>query len=318
MSAVHGSRNLLDEWAVPAIGEGSAIHHSSVQAHLSLRADSPFRGSTVSTDLSARLPSGGTRVNNYPIKFGFRSGDRGTHGSRSILVGDLQTLLTSVPSGAAPEGYRAAITEENVLGKGSASLRQETWQKTRQLYGLDPKLAVFRCMRQMWDVDVSGQPVLAILCALARDPLLRITADVILNTPAGAVVKRSEFANAVEKQVPDRFQPVSLLAIGRRASSSWAQSGHLAGERTLHRAHPGVTPETVAYALALGRLTGARGPLLFSTLWTGILDLPPEALFDFAAEASRRGWIDLRRAGSVVDVGFSRLLTPEETEALRE
>lgn len=84
------------------------------------------------------------------------------------------------------------------------------------------------------------------------------------------------------------------------------------------RARPVVSPEATAYALVLGRLTGSRGPLLFSTFWAALLDAPRETLFDLAAVASQRGWIDLRRAGSVVDVGFSKLLTPGEEEALRE
>ena len=253
-----------------------------------------------------------------PARFGFRSGDRGTHGSRSIMLDDLQHVLNATPPDTRYEGYRVAIMGDNVLGKGTASTRLWSWKKLRELYGLNTDLAVFRCFRRLWDGDSAGRPVLAILCACARDPLLRMSAATILKTPQGAVVGPSDFAVAIAEAAPDRFSPTNLKAIGNRTCSSWAQSGHLAGGKIRTRARPIVSAEATAYALVLGRLTGARGPLLFSTFWTELLDTPRETLFDHAATASRRGWIDLRRAGSVVDVGFSKLLTPEEEEALRE
>jgi len=106
--------------------------------------------------------------------------------------------------------------------------------------------------------------------------------------------------------------------VGSNVYASWTQSGHLAGGKIRKRAHPAVSPEAITYALLLGRLVGARGPLLFSTFWTALLDAPRDTLYDLAAAASRRGWIDMRRAGSVVDVGFSKLLTPAEEESLHE
>lgn len=251
-------------------------------------------------------------------RFGFRVGDRGTHGSRSIMLEDLRQLLASTFPDATGADYRVAIVDDNVLGKGTASNRRWAWQKSREMYGLDPQLAVFRCFRALWEADSEGRPLLAILCACARDPLLSLSATVILRTPVGTVVGPKDFSEAVRLAAPDRFTAISLRPIGNRACSSWAQSGHLVGGKIRTRARPAVSPEAVAYALVLGRLTGARGPLLFSTFWTALLDAPTETLYDLAAAASQRGWIDLRRAGSVVDVGFSRLLTPEEEEALRD
>ena len=253
-----------------------------------------------------------------PDVFGFRSGKRGTHGSRSIMVGDLHRLLESTRPEANYEEYKRAILEENVLGKNTTSTRLWSWKKLRELYGLDPRLAVFRCFRQLWENDPEGRPLLAVLCACARDPLLRLSAPVILKTPHGSVLTPQDFAQAIQEAVPDRFSPTNLKAIGQRICSSWMQSGHLTGQKVRKRTRPVVTPETTAYALVLGRLSGARGPLLFSTFWTALLDTPKEGLFELAAAASQRGWIDLKRAGSVVEVGFSKLLTLEEEEALRE
>ena len=251
-------------------------------------------------------------------RFGFRYGERGTHGSRSIMLADLRQLLALTAVGSAYEDYRVAVMEENVLGKATASTRLWAWKKLRELYGLDARLAVFRCFRQLWEADSQGRPLLAILCACAHDPLLRMSAAVILDAPIEAVVTAEDFRDAIGVTAPDRFSAKTLRSTGSNLFASWAQSGHLVGGNVRRRARPVVSPEATAYALVLGRLTGSRGPLLFSTFWAALLDAPRETLLDLAAVASQRGWIDFRRAGSVVDVGFSKLLTSEEEEALRE
>lgn len=251
-------------------------------------------------------------------QFGFRYGERGTHGSRSIMLPDLRQLLASTAVDAVYEDYQAAIMEENVLGKGTASTRLWSWKKLRELYGLDPSLGVFRCFRQLWRTDSAGRPLLAILCACARDPLLKASAAVILDAPLDSVVSSSDFARAIEQVAPDRFTPKTLRSMGSNLYASWTQSGHLSFGKTRRRAHPTVSAEGTVYSLVLGRLTGTRGPLLFSTFWTELLDAPKDTLYELAAVASQRGWIDLRRIGSVVDVGFSKLLTPQEEAALRE
>ena len=150
------------------------------------------------------------------------------------------------------------------------------------------------------------------------DPLLRMGAPAILRAPIDAVIAPDDFSRVIQESAPDRFSPINLQAIGSRMSSSWLQSGHLSGGKVRKRSHPRLSPESTVYALLLGRLAGARGPRLFSTFWTTVLDAPMETIYDLTTEASRRGLVDFRRVGSVVDVGFSRLLTAGEEEALHE
>jgi hypothetical protein len=233
------------------------------------------------------------------------------------MLPDLRQLLDATPVNASQDDYRTAIIDENVLGKSTVSTRLWSWQKLHELYGLDQGLTVFRCFRHLWERDSVGRPLLTILCACARDPLLRMSADLIFQTSYNTVVGSEDFAEAIRVAAPDRFTPKTLKSIGRNLLASWTYSGHLTGGKTRRRAHPVCSPEATVYALVLGRLTGARGPLLFSTFWVALLDAPKETPYDFATEASRRGWIDLRRVGSVVEVGFSKLLAPEEA-ALRE
>lgn len=234
------------------------------------------------------------------------------------MLADLQLLLESTASDTSHDGYRVAIIEQNVLGKGTASNRLWSWKKLRELYSLDPNKVVFRAFRVLWSGDPSGRPIRSVLLACARDPLLRMGVTVIVKASPGTVVTPGDFARAIQEAAPDRFSMTNLKAIGNRMCSSWTQSGHLAGNKVRRRSHPKVTPESVAYALLLGRLGGARGQFLFSTFWATLLDTPASDLLELAAEASRRGWIDLRRVGSVVEVGFSKLLTRAEAEALRE
>jgi len=295
----------------PSNGEASGVEHVMVKE----------RRKEIISDERSRLPLEG-RLTPRAVaaleEYGFRSGERGTHGSRSIMLADLRQLLESIPSDASYEDYRVAIMEQNLLGKGTASNRLWSWKKLRELYGLDSNKVVFRAFRALWSSDSRGRPLLAILLACGRDPLLRMSASVILKTPQGSVVTPEDFARGIHEAAPDRFKPGTLRSIGQNLYASWTQSGHLSAGKVRTRSHTKVTPESVAYALLLGRLGGARGQFLFSTFWTALLDTPTSGLLELAAEASRRGWIDLRRVGSVVEVGFSRLLTPAEEEALRE
>lgn len=269
----------------------------------------------ITSDERSKLPFEGgltPRTVAAPEEYGFRSGERGTHGSRSIMLADLQQLLEATPGDASYEAYRVAIMEQNVIGKGTASNRLWSWKKLRELYGFDRNRVVYRAFRALWSSDSGGRPLLAILIACARDPLLRMSASVILNTTQGIVVTPQDFARAIKEAAPDRFKVGTLRSIGQNLHASWMQSGHLSAGKVRTRSHPKVTPESTAYALLLGCLGGARGQFLFATFWTALLDMPTSGLLELAAEASRRGWLDLRRVGSVVDVGFSKLLTPAE------
>lgn len=233
-----------------------------------------------------------------------------------MMLSELSGVLGTTPDDASLADYRAAITEENVLAKKTASNRRLTAQRLSEMYGLDAAIHLFRHLRFFWELDNDGRPLLACLCANARDPLLRMTASRVLSTRIGEVVASPDLEEAVEASAPSRFNPPTRNKIARNALSSWTQSGHLAGRRVKRRRHPVVTPANTAYALLLGYLTGSRGPMLFNTFWTGLLDAPTEELHAMTAEASRREWLDYRRLGKVVEVTFNGLLTQREKEAL--
>jgi hypothetical protein len=243
---------------------------------------------------------------------GFRFGDRGTHTSRTIMLTEMTELLGAVPRDAHRDAYATAIIEDNILGKATTSTRRLTNQRLGELYALDPAVSVFRLFRRLWDVDERGRPILTLLCALARDPLLRATAPPILDISPGIELGRQQMTDAVREAVGNRLNEGILDKVVRNASSSWTQSGHLRGRGRKTRQKVDPTPASTAFALALGYLLGLRGLRLFQALWTRVLDASTDELIALAADAKRIGLLDLKHAGQVIEVGFPTLMTDEE------
>lgn len=52
---------------------------------------------------------------------GYRCGDRGTHTSRTIMLGELSQLLEAATAEAEPGDYAAAVVVDNCLAKRTAS-----------------------------------------------------------------------------------------------------------------------------------------------------------------------------------------------------
>jgi hypothetical protein len=220
------------------------------------------------------------------------------------MLADLAMLLDAVPADAAHDAYREAILGGNVLGKKTASTRLWSWKKLRELYSLDLETPVFRLLRHYWAADRQGRPLLALLAALARDALLRASASVIAGSKPGETVSREQFDDAIIGERGQRFSPSTTDAILSHLLSSWTESGHLIGRKTKVRTGVAPTAAVTAYALSLGYLCGAKGELLFDTLWTSVLDASLAILHDQAREASRFGWLTYRGVGRIIDISF--------------
>jgi len=244
-------------------------------------------------------------------RIGFRLGDKGTHTSRTIMLDELSVLLRVASSWAKRAEYRTLIIEDNCLGKRTAATRKLSDQRLSELYALDPGVLLFRIMRQLWQADVGGRPLLALLLAMARDPLLRITAPPILRLRPGEELGRQAMTDALNRGTGSRFNDAVLDKIVRNTASSWTQSGHLKGRGRKIRQSVTPTAATTAFALLLGYLSGTRGAALFETLWAQVLDAPSGELMHLAMEARRLGFLDMSQSGGVIDVAFSRLLAPD-------
>ena len=229
---------------------------------------------------------------------------------------ELRALLARRPVPATERSYRFAIVDQNILGKPTAAARRITFERLRELYGLDPALLVFRALDDLWDADDSAQPMIALLCSTARDPILRAMTPFVLHLPMGATTTPQELAEEADHQFPGKFVASSRERLGRNVSSSWEKVGLLSGRHTKTRAKSQARPTSLAYAFLLGDLCGKRGQALFTTLWATMLDTPNHELKELAVVASRQGWIDYRASGDVVEVSFRHLMRDQGEPAL--
>jgi len=243
---------------------------------------------------------------------GFRWGEKGTHTSRTIMLNELRSVLAHCRPGATRDDYLSAIHEDNCLGKRTAATRKLSSQRLSELYALDPEVPLFRVMRRCWYADGDGQSLLALLLALARDPLLWASAPPILRMRPGEELARQQMTDALDRAVGRRLSESTLDKVVRNTASSWTQSGHLKGRGRKVRQRVVPTPVTTSYAMLLGHLAGGRGEALFGSLWAQVLDAPAGELMHLATDARRLGFLDMSQSGGVIDVSFSRLLAQDE------
>ena len=250
------------------------------------------------------------------LAWGFRSGERGTHTSRTIMLEELSHVLEATPGKASREDYADAVMEYNCLRKRTAATRKLSLQRLSELYGLDARIVLFRVLRDLWGRHETSRPLLALLLALARDPLLRATARAVVATPFGHEFARQSMKDTLSDAVGDRLNDATLDKVVRNASSSWTQSGHLRGRGRKARQRVEGTPAAAAYALLLGFAVGRRGRLLFQTPWLAVLDASPDELINVSVGAKRLGLLDLKQSGSIIDVSFPTLFTEGERELI--
>jgi hypothetical protein len=239
---------------------------------------------------------------------GFRWGQKGTHTSRTIMLDELRSLFSNCRPDATRGEYLSAIQDDNCLGKRTVATRRLSSQRLSELYALDPEILLFRVMRRCWYADSNSQAILALLLALARDPLLRITVPPIVRMRPGEELARQQLTDVLHREVGSRLSESTLDKVVRNAASSWTQSGHLKGRGRKVRQRVVPTAVATAYAMFLGYLTGARGASLFQTFWAQVLDAPAGELVQLGMDARRLGFLDMSQSGGIIDVSFSRLL----------
>jgi len=229
-----------------------------------------------------------------------------------MMLEELGVMLAAVPPDGDRAAYLYAATEENVLGKPTAATRKLSIQRLSELYAFDPLCLLFRILRRLWENGDSDRPLLALLCAMARDPILRATSEPVLAMAVGEELSRQRMTDAVRGAVGDRLNDSTVDKVVRNASSSWAQSGLLQGRTRKFRQPIRAGAAAATYALVLAYLQGLRGSSLFNTPWTRVLCCSPSQMRDLAADGKRHGYLDMKIAGDIIDVSFSVLLTNNE------
>jgi len=238
---------------------------------------------------------------------GFRFGDRGTHTSRTMMLDELRATIDGAPGDASRADYVAAIVENNRLGKPTSATRSLSAQRLTELYALDPDVPLFRIMRNLWRLDARGQPLLALLVALARDPLLAATASAVIPLGPGEEFGRGSMRQTLRDVVGNRLNDDTLDKVARNAASSWSQAGHLNGRTFKVRRTVQPTFAAAGLALLLAYTCGTRGDALLHSDWLKAIDCQPTQARALAIDAKRHGLMDLRMAGDVIDVDFDRM-----------
>ena len=242
-----------------------------------------------------------------PTAPGFNTGRNGVHTSRTMMFAELSTLLQHLPLEAPGAAFEGAVLQENVLGKTTISSRKRTLEHLLLLYGLDPSIPVFRLLRHFWRLDPNGRAQIVLVAARARDPLLDLGTDFILPLSVGERYSRTAFEEFIAERHPSRFSDKMRRSLAQNIASSFTQAAFLIGRAVKIRQQPRPSIGAVAFAIALNKISEVVGVTVWSSPWFRVLGLTAAKGDELAREASRRGWIDYRRAGEVVSLSLRHL-----------
>lgn len=234
--------------------------------------------------------------------FGFRLSGGGAHQSKTMMQRELESLLA--PGRVTGDELKFAAIEENALGKSTANSRRLTFQHMASLYGLVVQPPMTRVFLKLWESDSEGHNLQALLVSLARDPVLRETARVVLKGAMGESVQRPLFEEALSSAHPGRFSEKTIRSVAQNCAATWTQSGHLQGSVKKVRRRVSPTPATVALAALLATVAGFGGPAILSSIWMQILDLSPDQALDQLRRAEAIGLARVRSAGDVTEISI--------------
>jgi hypothetical protein len=237
--------------------------------------------------------------------FGFRLGAGGVHLTKTMMLAELFAISNMVPS-SDPMVVEEAVLGNNLLGKPTGRARRLALSRLNALYGiLKPRPIQIAALR-LWPRNATGRPLLALLCALAREPLLRQSAAPVLDAAIGSSVRWPELASAILAEYPDRYSPKMLRSLAQNCASSWTQSGHLEGRVKKRRRRADPSPEAAAYAALLGSIGGFGGPALLRSPWMRVMDRSEADLLTLMRRAEAVGLARVNAGGGVIQIDVRR------------
>ena len=163
-------------------------------------------------------------------EYGFRIKPGGAHVGKTMMLPDVRLLFAASSPNTDYVELRRLVLEDNVLLKATVSNRKEVFARLTDLYGLQKEILLYRSLRTLWETGEQEQPLLALLCALARDTILQATAEPVLAQEVGTVVAPATLAASIEATFPDRYSAKTKLSMSQNAGASWTQAGHLVGK----------------------------------------------------------------------------------------
>lgn len=233
------------------------------------------------------------------------------------MLAEIRRVCERIPIAAPRDHIARAITDSNLLAKRTTATRKLTHQRLSELYALSPDVPIYRVLRRLWNADAMAGPQLAMLVALARDPLFGASAAPVLALQPGDVFRKADLKSALRKRLGERLNDSILDKVARNAASSWTQGGVLRGRANKTRTRVVARPATGAMALYLATASGFDGLDVFGSAWFRALDANHAEAQQLALEAKRQGLVGLRIYGNVVDLDLSRLDRDNGTSVLR-
>ncbi len=232
--------------------------------------------------------------------FGIRLNGGGAHQSKTMMFEELNLLLST--GARTPAELTLAAIDDNVLDKDTKNSRILTYRHMVSLYGLNIQPALTKVLMRLWINDPVGRRLNCLLVSLARDPLLRDTAEAALNTPIGAQLRRDQVEFALTTAHPNRMSEKLIRSLAQNCNATWTQSGHLEGRAKKIRQRVSPTPSNVALAALIAGVCGFGGPSILSSLWLQVLDLTSDQALDFLRKAESLGLAKVRSAGDVTEI----------------
>lgn len=151
------------------------------------------------------------------VRTGIKFLGGGPHQSKTMMLAELTRLLSR--GGTDEPGD--AIVRDNLLGKPSIRAREAALYRLRQLYGIGARSPIGTVLHHLWYRDPAGRPMLALLCALARDPTLRDGATAVFDASLGEQVRWPALAAAFESRNPGRLSEKMAKSLAQNAASTW-------------------------------------------------------------------------------------------------
>lgn len=233
---------------------------------------------------------------------GFDEGTRGVHTSRTMMLGELEAIMESVPAPRNPQSVRIAILEDNVIGKATRSGRRNTATKLVDLYHFNTDAHLYTAFETLWSQTTHSRPVLALLLAACRDAVLRSTAHVICKAPIDSVVDKESIYETLLEGFPSKYAETTLRSTSCNTMSSWKQSGHLTGRKVAVRSKANSDYWSTTFATYICLLRGLKGQEILKSQWMQLLDFSVAELEASLIEANRHGLLTYRRMGDIVEL----------------
>ena len=235
---------------------------------------------------------------------GIKAGGGGPHQSKTMMLAEFTDLMAAGAADRADD----AILRDNLLGKPSVRARQAALYRLRQLYGVGEACPICAVLHRLWDRDRDGRPMLALFCALARDPTLRDGATAVLDAALGERVRWPAIAGAFEARHPGRLGEEMAKSLAQHAASTWTQAGFLKGAVRKERVRAKPTPTVAAYAAVLASLCGFGGMRLVESRWLDVLDRPIADRLALLRRAEGLGLARVRTVGDVMEIDIRGVL----------